>query len=162
MLFSLDFGRSAQHRLIHAKSEAVSLPYPIRTAMRRSGRGSIQAVDDCDCLLLSTARGICRTAEAEHLLRQGPYRADAEWALCGRAVPSRHTHTITSTFAGNGTVVDMKAGEAYYVRLGMTRPALFHGARGEVTQVEPGQGKFEVAQLKPAEPEDTKAEEPAE
>lgn len=64
-------------------------------------------------------------------------------------------HTITSTLTGNGSALDMKPGETYYFRLAMSRPAMFHNARGEVTQVDPGQGKFESSQLKPAEPEDT-------
>lgn len=64
-------------------------------------------------------------------------------------------HTVTSNFPGSGLEIDMKPGETYYVRLGMTRPAMFHTSKGEITQVMEGQGKFEVSQLKQAEPEDT-------
>jgi Protein of unknown function (DUF2846) len=67
-------------------------------------------------------------------------------------------HTITSTFTGNGMVLDLKPGETYYVRLEMVHATLIHNARGEVTAVMPEQGKFEVSQLKPAEPDDLKIE----
>lgn len=69
------------------------------------------------------------------------------------------SHTITSTLPGSGSIIDAKPGEIYYIRLEISKPAMFHGGRGAVTQVEPGQGKFESAQLKPAEPEDSKPEE---
>jgi hypothetical protein len=66
------------------------------------------------------------------------------------------THNITSNFPGNGMALDMKAGETYYVRLAVMPASLFHGGKGAVTPVDPSQGKFEVAQLKPVEPEDLK------
>ena len=68
------------------------------------------------------------------------------------------SHTITSTFTGNGLIVEMKPGETYYFRVELTRPTMLHNARGEVTLVTPEQGKFEVAQLKPAEAEDLKVD----
>lgn len=68
------------------------------------------------------------------------------------------SHTITSTFPGSGAILDLKAGESYYIKLDMTKPTILHAARGEVKPVPAEQGKFEVAQLKPAEPEDAKNE----
>jgi hypothetical protein len=67
-------------------------------------------------------------------------------------------HTITSTFAGNGSQLELKAGETYYFRVEMTRPTWAHNARGQVTKVDADQGKFEVASLKAADPEDLKAD----
>ena len=75
-------------------------------------------------------------------------------------VPSGE-HTITSNLPGSGVIIDFKPGETYYVRLGISTAGLFHGGRGEVFEVTPGQGKFEVNQLKPVEPEDLKHEEAA-
>ena len=68
------------------------------------------------------------------------------------------SHTITSTLPGSGSVIDMKPGAVYYVRLEMSRPAMFHNSRGQVTEVPEGQGKFEVSKLQSAEPEDSKPE----
>jgi hypothetical protein len=70
-------------------------------------------------------------------------------------------HTITSTFPGNGLTLDLKPGESYYIRLAITNATMMHGGRGSVTAVMQGQGKFEVSQLQPAEPEDLKIEEPS-
>ncbi len=67
-------------------------------------------------------------------------------------------HTITSTFEGNGLSVTLEPGKTYYIRLEMSRPAMFHNARGQVTEVADGQGKFEVDNLKPAESDDLKGE----
>lgn len=67
-------------------------------------------------------------------------------------------HTITSNFPGSGVVLDAKAGETYYIQLEMSKPGMIHGGRGQVIEVEPGQGKFEVSQLKPAEPSDLKGD----
>jgi hypothetical protein len=69
-------------------------------------------------------------------------------------------HNITSTFEGSGIAVDLKAGETYYFRVDMSRATFLHAARGQVTQVVEGQGKFEVAQLKLSDTEDFKADTP--
>ena len=71
------------------------------------------------------------------------------------------SHTITSTFPGNGVAIDTKPGETYYIRLSMSPATFMHASRGQVTQVVEGQGKFEVSQLKPVEAEDLKVEEVA-
>lgn len=68
------------------------------------------------------------------------------------------SHNLTSTYEGNGVSLDAKAGETYYLRVEMSKPAMFHNSRGQVSQVLEGQGKFEVGQLKPADPEDLKAD----
>jgi hypothetical protein len=70
-------------------------------------------------------------------------------------------HTITSNLPGNGAVIDFKAGETYYVRLGISPATMWKNGRGEVMEVTAGQGKFEVSQLKPAEAEDLKEVETA-
>jgi hypothetical protein len=67
-------------------------------------------------------------------------------------------HTFTSTFTGSGLSTTLKAGDVYYIRLNMTKPTFIHAARGQLTAIMPDQGKFEVSQLKPAEPEDMQDE----
>lgn len=65
-------------------------------------------------------------------------------------------HNITSTFPGSGVAIDMKPGHDYYFRVVMSAPAMFHGSRGQITNVTEDQGRFEVQQLKPAEVADVK------
>jgi hypothetical protein len=67
-------------------------------------------------------------------------------------------HTITSTLPGNGLILDLKAGETYYVRLAMTQPGLIHASRGEISQVQDAEGKYAISRLMIAEPEDVKLE----
>jgi hypothetical protein len=62
------------------------------------------------------------------------------------------------TFINRTTDAENLACETYYFRLGMTHAMLIHNARGEITAFLSEQGKFEVSQLKPAEPEDLKIE----
>jgi hypothetical protein len=77
---------------------------------------------------------------------------------CLKVTLSAGEHTITSTLPGSGLVIDLKAGETYYVKVAMAHASMFHNARGEITEVAPEQGKYEVSQLKAAEPEDLKVE----
>jgi hypothetical protein len=66
------------------------------------------------------------------------------------------SHTVTSTFKGSGAVVDMKPGEVHYFRVRLSNDSEWHGAHGQLVEVLPDEGKFEVAQLKPSEDKDLK------
>ncbi len=59
------------------------------------------------------------------------------------------SHTITSTLAGNKVTIDAKAGETYYVCFTLATYSQYGTFKGQVTQVEAGQAKSEVAKLKP-------------
>ena len=61
------------------------------------------------------------------------------------------SHTITSTLAGNKVTIDAKAGETYYVCFTLATYSQYGTFKGQVTQVEAGQAKAEVAKLKPVD-----------
>jgi Protein of unknown function (DUF2846) len=65
-------------------------------------------------------------------------------------------HAITSTFRESGVALDLQPGQTYYLRFEMEKQGFAGHKRAEVTEVQQGQGTYEVAQLKPAEPKDVK------
>ncbi len=61
------------------------------------------------------------------------------------------SHTFTSTMAGNKVTIDAKAGETYYLVFTLATYSQYGTFKGQVTQVEAGQAKTEVAKLKPVD-----------
>jgi len=68
------------------------------------------------------------------------------------------THVITSTFHGNGVILDAKAGDTYFVRVDLKLAGISGSVKFTATEMLPDQGKFETKQLKPVEQKDLKTD----